>query len=184
MQFVRGATLAELIERAARRERASTRSRDHARHRPRPRWRGEDAVHDVLRLIERAARALHVAHEAGLVHRDIKPGNIMVTPEGEPVLLDFGLARDARARASTADRDRPGARHAGLHGARAAARDPRPIDRKTDVYALGVTLFECLTPAAAVRGGDLRGALPADPAGRADQRAQGSTRASRATSPS
>jgi serine/threonine protein kinase len=44
--------------------------------------------------VERVARALHVAHEAGLVHRDVKPRNIMITKDGEPVLLDFGLARD------------------------------------------------------------------------------------------
>jgi serine/threonine protein kinase len=52
---------------------------------------------EVLRvavLMEKTARALHAAHEAGLIHRDVKPGNIMVTKDCEPVLLDFGLARD------------------------------------------------------------------------------------------
>ena len=55
-------------------------------------------VHRVLRFFEKAARALHAAHEAGVVHRDVKPGNIMVTGTGDPVLLDFGMARDEQGR--------------------------------------------------------------------------------------
>src|SRR5688572_8431185 len=48
----------------------------------------------VARLIEKVARALHVAHQKGVIHRDVKPGNIMVGVDGEPVVMDFGLARD------------------------------------------------------------------------------------------
>jgi len=51
-------------------------------------------IMSVVELIERAARALHVAHEAGVIHRDIKPGNLMITPDDQPVILDFGMARE------------------------------------------------------------------------------------------
>jgi serine/threonine-protein kinase len=56
---------------------------------------GGERVRTIVGAIEQVARALHVAHAAGLVHRDVKPGNIMVTPDGVPVLLDFGLVHDA-----------------------------------------------------------------------------------------
>ena len=49
----------------------------------------------TVELIEKAARALHAAHEADVIHRDIKPGHIMVTGDGQPVLPDFGLAPEA-----------------------------------------------------------------------------------------
>jgi len=105
----------------------------------------KDEMLDVVRLVERTAHALHVAHEAGLVHRDIKPGNIMVTPEGTPVILDFGLARDVEDEGHTLT-------HTGQILGTPAYMAPEQIsnertliDRRVDVYALGVTLFECLT---------------------------------------
>lgn len=97
----------------------------------------------VLLLIENVARALHVAHEAGLVHRDVKPGNIMVTPTGAPVLLDFGLVRDDTAAAITMPGQTIGTptymapEQIEPHGA--------IVDRSSDVYSLGATLFEALT---------------------------------------
>ena len=104
----------------------------------------------ILRLNERVARALHVAHEAGFVHRDIKPSNIMITRQGDPVLLDFGLARsrddDATAVSRTGE----------LLGtleymAPEQVSSPRKapkksqIDSRADIYSLGVTLYECVT---------------------------------------
>ncbi|MHC4512600.1 MAG: protein kinase domain-containing protein [Planctomycetota bacterium] len=102
-------------------------------------------IQDLLRLIEKAARALHVAHEAGLVHRDIKPGNIMVTPEGEPVLLDFGLARDLGAEAATLTQSGQILGTPGYLAPEQIIANREKIDRRTDIYAMGVTLFECVT---------------------------------------
>ncbi len=102
-----------------------------------------DQVPSITEWIEKAARALHVAHEAGVLHRDIKPGNIMLTPDGEPILLDFGLARDLaddEQHTLTATGDVVGTpaylAPEQLRGERA--------ERRTDVYALGITLFEAL----------------------------------------
>lgn len=99
----------------------------------------------ALEFVEATARALHVAHEAGLVHRDLKPANLMVTPAGEPVILDFGLAIDTLA-------DDPSLTGTGdLVGTPAYLSpeqiEPRfgSVDRRTDVHALGVVLYECLT---------------------------------------
>jgi serine/threonine protein kinase/WD40 repeat protein len=99
----------------------------------------------ILLLMEKAARALHVAHEKGLIHRDIKPHNIMVTAEGEPVLLDFGLAREEEGEGQ-------GLTQTGSLMGTPAYLSPEQLaaqriklDRRTDVYSLGVTLYECLT---------------------------------------
>jgi tetratricopeptide (TPR) repeat protein len=129
MRYVAGETLAKQI--ATARERSA-----------RPSHRAELAV--IALLFERAARALHVAHEAGVVHRDIKPANIMVTPEGEPVVLDFGLARndDGSANALSLTGEVSGT-PAYMSPEQMTGRS-RP-DRRTDVWSLGVALYEVAT---------------------------------------
>ena len=102
-------------------------------------------MHDALLLMERTARALHSAHEAGLIHRDIKPGNIMVTPEGEPVLLDFGLARNTEDGGQTLTETGQVLGTPAYMAAEQILGKRDEIDRRTDVYSLGATLFECLT---------------------------------------
>ena len=99
----------------------------------------------LVKMIEDAARALHAAHESGVIHRDIKPGNIMVTKEGEPILLDFGLAKeeDGQDISLTMSGDLMGT--PAYMSPEQLTRQTIRLDRRTDIYSLGVTLFECLT---------------------------------------
>lgn len=146
MQYVQGSTLAAILEKANLGEARALaeQGRESVTISPGVATKGQQ-LHDLIKLIERVARALHVAHEAGLVHRDVKPGNIMVTPEGNPVLLDFGLARDmgAEGKALTRSGQIIGTPLYLAPEQISAARGE--VDRRTDVYALGVILFECLT---------------------------------------
>lgn len=98
----------------------------------------------ILDFFEHAARALHAAHEGGLVHRDIKPANIMIASDGRPVILDFGLARDDDrvGETLTATGDIMGT-PAYMSPEQLSAN--QKLDHRTDVYSLGVSLFEALT---------------------------------------
>lgn len=87
------------------------------------------------------AKALEHAHAAGVVHRDLKPANLLLTPDGTLKLTDFGIARDTSATALTA-----AGRTVGTYAYMAPEqiRGKPPVDRKTDLYALGCVLFEML----------------------------------------
>ena len=101
-----------------------------------------------VRLLCRVADAVQHAHQRGVLHRDLKPGNILVTASGQPKILDFGVARvfDPQAGALGA---RPGAVEiAGTlryMSPEQLGGDPLEVDTRSDVYALGVLLFELLT---------------------------------------
>lgn len=150
MRYVQGRSLAEVLHAAHEsRERGapSPRSDEAASSASLPCGPGTAAeVADVVAFLERAARNLHELHEAGVVHRDIKPGNIMVAEDGQPVVLDFGLARafeDEELVSLTGSGDLFGTPVYMAPEQVAAARTL--VDRRADVYALGVTLYECLT---------------------------------------
>ncbi|MFT7619012.1 MAG: serine/threonine protein kinase/formylglycine-generating enzyme required for sulfatase activity [Planctomycetota bacterium] len=98
-----------------------------------------------IALIEQVARSLETAHESGLIHRDIKPGNIMTGKDGRPIILDFGLAHDEDADGQGLTRTGDVLGTPAYMAPEQIRGDLQTIDRRTDIYALGVTLFECVT---------------------------------------
>lgn len=107
------------------------------------RARGRLTPQEAASITSQVARALEVAHRAGVVHRDIKSHNILVTDEGTAKLTDFGIAR-------LLDADSGGLTRTGTVLGTSDYLAPEQarglgIDGRTDVYALGVVLYECLT---------------------------------------
>ena len=97
----------------------------------------------VLRAIEKAARAVHHAHQRGVVHRDLKPANIVLDAAGEPHLMDFGLARVDRGEPPLA-RDGVSLGTPFYMSPEQARGDLAGTDARSDVYSLGIILYECL----------------------------------------
>ena len=104
-------------------------------------------ISERLNLFRDVCSAVHYAHQNLVVHRDIKTGNILVTPDGIPKLLDFGIAKLLGPEGSTLDRaqTRPEMRPMTLDYASPEQVRGEAITTATDVYSLGVLLYRLLT---------------------------------------
>lgn len=120
---------------------------------------GSLSTSDVLSVLRQAATALQYAHALGVVHRDIKPGNMMLTPEGTLKILDFGLAvlREMRALRE----DSIGKQLVGTVEFMSPEQINTPdlVDHRSDLYSLGATLYYMLTGAPMFTGEAIQTAL-------------------------
>ena len=129
MEFVDGATLRDLL-----------------------RMRGRLAPQDALAIFEQVLGALGAAHRAGLVHRDVKPENVLLTEDGRVKVADFGLARAISSTVST------NTITSGMIIGTVSYLSPEQVERsvadaRSDVYAAGIVLFEMLTGEKPYTGG-------------------------------
>jgi predicted Ser/Thr protein kinase len=118
MEYVEGATLAEVLREG-----------------------GALAPRRAAEIAEAICTALEAAHERGLVHRDIKPGNVMVTPSGDVKVMDFGIARSAASESFT----RPGTVLGTAWYLSPEQARGQPADARSDLYSVGCVLYEMLT---------------------------------------
>jgi serine/threonine-protein kinase len=108
----------------------------------------------AVAVVETIARAIHFAHEKGIVHRDIKPANVLMDENGQPMVTDFGLARDVT---SADGMTRSGVALGTPHymAPEQVRGDVKHIDARTDVYALGVLLYEMASGRPPFAGGTI-----------------------------
>lgn len=105
----------------------------------------------IAKLFEVISRAIHYSHESGVIHRDLKPANVMMDDDGQPHIMDFGLAkRDAIDLTVTTDGRILGT--PAYMSPEQARGELQKTDRRTDVYSLGVMLYEMLTDELPFRG--------------------------------
>ncbi|MDR5690759.1 Stk1 family PASTA domain-containing Ser/Thr kinase [Agromyces indicus] len=117
----------------------------------------KDIIHEgpleplaAARVIEGVLTALEYSHRAGVVHRDIKPGNIMITTTGQVKVMDFGIARAVSDSATTVAQTTAILGTASYFSPEQAKGEP--VDARTDLYSTGVVLFEMLTGRPPFRG--------------------------------
>jgi serine/threonine protein kinase/tetratricopeptide (TPR) repeat protein len=103
--------------------------------------KGPLPVEDILSITIQIGEGLHEAHQKGIVHRDIKPGNIMLTQKGQAKILDFGLAL-LGAQAPNTRIDTTLGTAAYMSPEQAGGKE---VDRRSDIWSLGVMLYEMIT---------------------------------------
>ncbi|WP_394280073.1 Stk1 family PASTA domain-containing Ser/Thr kinase [Microbacterium sp.] len=111
---------------------------------------GPLSVADALRLTDGILEALEYSHRAGVVHRDIKPGNVMVTDAGQVKVMDFGIARAVSDSSSTVAETTSIIGTASYFSPEMAKGDP--VDARADIYSAGIVLYELLTGQPPFRG--------------------------------
>jgi len=137
MEFIRGYTLAELLDEAAKRQMPAR---------------------AAVGITRQVCRGLNVAHEQGIIHRDIKPQNVLIDAKGEAKLMDFGIARMAETP--------EGVTQAGLIIGTPHYMSPEQVqglqlDARSDVYSMGVLIYEMLAGRRPFESSSLTGVLAA-----------------------
>ncbi len=119
--------------------------------------RGPLPIDEAIEVCRQIAAGVEAAHESGVIHRDLKPGNVMIKPDGSVKVLDFGLATSRGGGTSVSDTKlsqsptlSDAATHTGVILGTAAYMSPeqargRAVDRRTDVWSFGCVLYECMT---------------------------------------
>lgn len=116
--------------------------------------RSEGALNSeqLLAVVEPICRGLQAAHDAGVVHRDLKPQNVMLEENGRVIVTDFGIARASASTGQISDSNNTGMVGTPAYMAPEQVADADEIDARADIYALGVMLYEMLTGALPWKG--------------------------------